>query len=495
MKDKTHFLFLLIAAVVYSVTAYFSVGYYHADEQYQIIEFANARIENIPSTDLTWEYEAQIRSSLQPLLAEGFLRLCRSISLTNPYTQTLLLRLVTAWLSLLILYRFVSVLLIEIDKRWKLFFLFLSYFLWFFPFLFVRFSSETFSALTLVVATTMLLNKTSTRRQLIIAGCLFGLAFLFRFQTAIVSVGILAWMLFAVKINWKDFLILALSGIGVLRLGMSLDTWYYGKFVCTPWNYFTVNIVEDVAADYGVTPWYMYFYYIVKSTFWPFGVLIILSLVWFATRHWKHLFAWIAIPFLVMHVLIGHKELRFLIPIVFILPFVLVQYFDWISDRLGSLSSKKSLSVFLIGFAIVNVFALTFAMIKPAGKGFMAITAYISEMKEDAFVLCLPESNPYDPWQGTISHFYLEENVKYLQLQSESELFTTSTDSLPQVFLVMRMKYASNAEIQQFLSRNGYVYCTQSVPTLFEWPMKIYGAFPWKDVLVLYKKSPNSSLP
>jgi phosphatidylinositol glycan class B len=494
LKDKTHVLFLLIAAVVYSVTAYFSVGYYHADEQYQIIEFANARIENIPSAGLTWEYEAQIRSSLQPAIAELFLRACRSVSISNPYTQTFLLRLFTAWISLLVLYRFVSVLLIEVDKRWRLSFLFLSYFLWFFPFLFVRFSSETFSALILVVATTMLLNKISKPRQLIIIGCLFGLAFLFRFQTAIASAGILAWMLVVGKMNWKDFLILSLSGISVLCLGMALDSWYYGKFVCTPWNYFTVNIVEDVAANYGVTPWYMYFYYILKSTFWPVGVLIILSLGWFVTKHWKHPFAWIALPFLVMHVLIGHKELRFLIPIVFILPFVLVQFFEWISGRLGILGSKKSLSVFLFGLAIVNVFALSIAMIKPAGKGFMAITAYISEMKEDAFVLCLPESNPYDPWQGTISHFYLEENVKYLQLQSESELFTTETGSHQNVYIAMRLKYTTSPEVQSFLSKNGFVYCTQSIPSFFEWPMKIYGAYPWKDVLILYKKSPLTLL-
>ncbi len=61
-------LIVIIAAVVYSITAYNSHGFYHADEQYQIIEFAGLKLGTHTPDELAWEFNIQIRPSLQPVI-------------------------------------------------------------------------------------------------------------------------------------------------------------------------------------------------------------------------------------------------------------------------------------------------------------------------------------------------------------------------------------------------------------------------------------------
>ena len=64
-KNKLYlfsYLFLILSSI-------FSVGFYHPDEHYQILEFANYKLGNINSSQLPWEFHEKIRPTLQPLLA------------------------------------------------------------------------------------------------------------------------------------------------------------------------------------------------------------------------------------------------------------------------------------------------------------------------------------------------------------------------------------------------------------------------------------------
>ncbi|NQX99909.1 MAG: hypothetical protein HRT70_02040 [Flavobacteriaceae bacterium] len=92
----------LIACAVYLFTAYHSVGFYHADEHYQILEFANMRLGNSPADELPWEYKKQIRPVVQVSIAMIVIGFLEQISITNPYTQVLILRVFTVFIVLLI---------------------------------------------------------------------------------------------------------------------------------------------------------------------------------------------------------------------------------------------------------------------------------------------------------------------------------------------------------------------------------------------------------
>ena len=47
-------------------------------------------------------------------------------------------------------------------------------------------------------------------------------------------------------------------GIGIL-VCFCIDFSFYGVPTCTPWNFFYVNIVQNVAERYGTSPWHWLF--------------------------------------------------------------------------------------------------------------------------------------------------------------------------------------------------------------------------------------------
>lgn len=56
------------SAVVLFITALFSVGAYHADEHYQILEFAGLKLGLTSAENLPWEFHYQMRQTLQPFM-------------------------------------------------------------------------------------------------------------------------------------------------------------------------------------------------------------------------------------------------------------------------------------------------------------------------------------------------------------------------------------------------------------------------------------------
>ncbi len=88
------------------------------------------------------------------------------------------------------------------------------------------------------------------------AGLFLGLSFLFRYQNAFLALGIFLWLLVIEREKILDLLKLLAAGVVVLLLGILMDFWLYGEFTLSAWNYFYVNVVEDVASGYGTEAWW-----------------------------------------------------------------------------------------------------------------------------------------------------------------------------------------------------------------------------------------------
>lgn len=61
-----------VIGMVFFITAWKSDGYYHADEHYQLIEFAGKILGTHQPEELAWEYNARLRPALQPTIAAFF---------------------------------------------------------------------------------------------------------------------------------------------------------------------------------------------------------------------------------------------------------------------------------------------------------------------------------------------------------------------------------------------------------------------------------------
>ncbi len=188
--------FFLTALVVYIVVAWFSTGFYHGDEHYQLIEFAAYKMGNVSPDELAWEFDARVRPALQPFIAFIVIKLLQSISIADPYMQAFVLRLLTALLALFSIRFFTRTCNFMVNPRYHKAYLLLSYFLWFLPFVNVRFSSETWSGIMLLNALSLVISINVRSSRMYLIGGLLGLSFLFRYQNAFLALGLCLWLVF-----------------------------------------------------------------------------------------------------------------------------------------------------------------------------------------------------------------------------------------------------------------------------------------------------------
>ena len=424
---------ILIGIIIHLITAVFSVGYYHVDEHFQILEFTSLKLELAPADDLPWEYQARLRPALQPAIAFLLIKIMQTVSLDNPFFQAMNLRIISALLSLWCMY----LLLLTFDekirdaflKRW---FVFFSVLIWFMPYLHVRFSSENWAGFVFWIGFALLyiknpgyqLFKKIYVRDLLI-GMILGLSFVLRFQMGLMIAGLLLWLFFIRKEKHSRLLLLILGMLIPVLMGVIIDYWFYGEWTFTAWNYLTVNIIENRTADFGVVRWWYYLVEIIVKGIPPFSIVIIIStlLIWF--YYPKHVLTWITIPYLAIHLLIGHKELRFLFPLVNILPFVLVLSFQVMKEdaRFYRIKTrvKNYKKLIMYTFLIINTVLLMIVCFKPADMHIYLYQYVYNHYDSEDTELLYVNKSPFHA-RAVPVNFYRKKNMKLIKFKNTKAL-------------------------------------------------------------------------
>jgi len=320
-SERATLALLLGANLVLTVAAALSSdSVFQIDEYFQVIEFASHKLGVTPGGALPWEFAARMRPWTQPgfyyLLARGAM----AAGVDDPFVVARIFRVASglvAWVSL-------SALVLAVRAwfprpPWRsatALSLALAYYS---PYLAARTSSESASASFLLLGLALLVggNVDSGRRgsapRLLAAGAALGLSFECRYQAALAVAGVLLWLLFHGRDRLRSAALVGLGIAALLALGVLVDAWGYGGFEFVPWTYLRVNVLEGKAATFGTMPFYAYAGMFLL-TFPPFGAMLFLGMAVFWWRFPRHLLSWLTLPFVVGHSLIGHKEFRFMFP-------------------------------------------------------------------------------------------------------------------------------------------------------------------------------------
>lgn len=334
---RTLLICILISLALYMTAAYKSAIYLHPDEYYQIVEFASCKMAITTPDQMAWEFGEKIRPAFQPLLCYSFLRTMDFIHITDHYTQLFILRLLSALLSLFAISFFCISSLPFISTAYRKIYIAGSYFFWY-PYTYgVHFSSETWSGAVILIAASLTAiyyhgPPKNSARFFSILGLLLGVAFLLRFQTAFISLGIIAWLLFEKKTPFRNISAIVLTAAFVLIMGAMIDKWFYGEWLCIPWRYFDFAFIHQ-HTDFGTQPFYFYPLFLTLMLTPPIGIAVVIgTLILFYTRP-HSLYTWILLPFLFFHTLIGHKEFRFLYPIISFFPLIIVMGYQGLKEK------------------------------------------------------------------------------------------------------------------------------------------------------------------
>ena len=363
-KDKTLRLLLLASLIVQVIVCLTAIGIYHPDQHFQIIEFSSAQLHK--PFGYVWEYDAHIRPTLQVYIFTGYRLLCGSAGITDPFTQMTLLQVVFG-LALFVLYNaFALWYFKDGDRRTLYWVVFILNFSWWIPYTRTLFSSEMLSSLLFFGGLFIYITGRRGWLLTLLIGFLFALSFYTRFQTAFAILGFGCWMIFFER-RYMQLLPLAIGYI----LGVALNTWmdheFYHQWVITPYTYYKVNIIEGKAAQFGTSPFIVYFTELMGIVFAP---LISILLLWFAfraaiVRKLSDPLSLTVLLFIVGHCVVAHKEDRFLFPILSIMPILvgwglpdLLRWYE--TRRLGFRKWIKGIAVFSLSLNLVVLVLFVF---------------------------------------------------------------------------------------------------------------------------------------
>lgn len=427
-----------VALVVHVAMAFIAVNPWHPDEQFQILEFAWVRAGLAPAGGLPWEFAAHIRSALQPTLAVALLKVLRGLGVTSPYPWAFLLRLLTVAAAFVVMLQVIAHAARILGPRGRRVVWLTSLFLWFVPFLHFRFTSENLGGLALTAAIPFLegLEGEGPSRDGhdAVAGVLLGLSFLFRFQMALAFVPLLLWLGLHRPRGWRRAVRIALIIVGVVAVGALVDRWFYGAWVLTPWNYVRVNILEGVATTFGTAPWYAYF---VQFPLWaapPLGVALLLLVVVAVSWRPRSPWVWATVGFVVGHMLVPHKELRFLFPLLYALPVLLAFGVEAVESRVPG-GQWRTVTAWVLGLQNVVLLALLLTPSIHHGKEFdwhyLHFLWQTAEAHPGQPVYVLDtEGSPYRVWDWD-TNVYRHPRVQGVTYQPGDTLSTLVPEGVP----------------------------------------------------------------
>ena len=425
----------LIGLLAQLVAAWFSIGFLHFDEHFQVLEFCNYKLGLSQASALPWEFATQCRPALQPLVAWALARILMLSGLYNPFALAFLLRLLMGVLTWYITCRVLQLMLPNlVTERGKRLYILASFFLWFVPYCGVRFSAENVSGLLFFLSLIVILELQQNREthrslRLMIAGLLLGLVFMLRLQMSLAFIGMGAWLLFYGKWSLPDWLKVFLSSLAGIGIGVLADRWFYGVWVFTPFNYYKVNVIQNVAAHFGVFPWWYYFDLFLQNVVPPISIAL-LPLFFVGVWHRpRHLFTWVSIAFIAGHCLIGHKEMRFLIPMTYAFIYLSFSGLDWLIAQFPDRWFFRWPVKLLV---VINCIVLVIKMLMPAHESVPYCQFIYAYARQQPVIVVGNETSPY--------HF-ADLNANFYKPHGLQEFIIHDTDGLA---VVMRNAHGSS---------------------------------------------------
>jgi len=394
-----------LGLILFFCAAWFSHGYINHDEHFQVIEFLGVKLGMLKAESLTWEYFTQSRSWFPAALYFGPAKIQMALGIDNPVYLVRTFRILTGILG------FSSVLFLYLSCRktirnqdHQFFLICMLLFLCIMPSYHVRTSSENLSGSFIVLATSLIYFKDSLKCGFFFAGIFAAVAFHCRYQVGLMIAGQAIWILVNYKFSRRFWQYLTGLSVGLL-IGIAIDVWGWGGFYLTSWNYLRIQLFEGKVNTFGTSPWYDYFNLLWKDIPKPFGLLLFAVMTAFWVKFSRSILTWMTLPFVMVHFMIGHKEVRFLIPALYFAPLMTILLLESLNE--SKVKNFLNLTVVRVAATLLLVLNLAF-LIRETFVAKMPAIGFIEEIYE--------RKNEELVWSGENPYFYLPLVMRFYQL-------------------------------------------------------------------------------
>jgi GPI mannosyltransferase 3 len=435
-QQKDYLYAYLTSIFVFVVTAVFSIGYHQADEHYQIIEFALFKLGINQPENLVIEYSQQLLPGFQPFIAFLFLKSFSWLGISGPFLQMGIIRIFIGLFCLFATFIGLKAFLPAVEEnRLRQPLIFLSPLLWFIPFISVRFSSETLSGVLFFLAVSLVsLRRNPFSRNIIyrvpwwFSGMLMGFAFNSRYLVVLMIAGFILWLLIIGKEKFKNVLYLFFGIIAGIGIGVLADYWLYGQW-CSPFYNSFIHFVQNWSTHPDSKPWWFWLVQVFFDGGMIVGVCLLFCVLYFWGRYLKNPVTWVTLPFVLVHILIPDKEMRFLYPVAFFVPFMIIytlqDIFRWVRKFLPKSFRNTIYFVLALLFLLSNTIYITLYTFKAADQNTAAINFIDKHYNsKDIILLYANSSNPFYPndTSNIVNRFYLPKGLEMYSVKKADEI-------------------------------------------------------------------------
>ncbi len=292
-------------------------GIFWPDEVFQSLEPAHRLVHGYGL--VAWEFVDGARNWALPGFVALWLRLAKFAGLEHPQSYLTLVRLVFVALSLLTVWAVYRLArsqgaLPELAAAAAAAFAVAAPIVYFSH----RAMSENAAALPVALGLAFSFRPDARGRDIVVGASLLGLSVLLRLQCGVFCVGLLAT--FAARKEWRRLRDAAavLFAWAIVFGALDAFTWAdapgarFGGWFHSALKYIDFNLVEKGASGWGTSPFPFYFQKLYASMEGLSVAVFALSLL--AANRARGLFL-TAAAFLLLHSSVGHKEYRFLVPV------------------------------------------------------------------------------------------------------------------------------------------------------------------------------------
>ena len=434
-KKAFTFVFLCLMAPAYILNSIYSEGYYHYDEHYQILEFAKYKLGETKASQLPWEFHEKMRPAIQPAIAYAAVKIARSFSSSDAHTNFVdeaantLLRFISGVLGLICFLLLLKQNFPAIqNKKLSYFLLLFSLTLWFLPYCSVRFSSENWSGIFFWFGFYLITQEKHTKIKLLTSGIFLALAFQFRYQMGLCIAGLFLWLWIIrnrFRINRMILIPLVSMALMILLVTIYIDQWFYDEPVIPAYNYLYQNIILGKSAGFSQgNALFIYFIKGAEAFILPFGIFFILAILYFLYARPKHPITWALLPFILVHLIMANKQIRFMFPLVYILPIMISHAFHLLYTKypktFENIFEQRWLQRSLKLYIIINAVILINRSTYPANTD----TISMSYIKQDiqqrsphkkAYLVSIDPDGIYRSWDLALN-FYRPKNLEEIFL-------------------------------------------------------------------------------
>lgn len=426
------------------LTAWTSIGFYHEDEHFQILEFMAYKLGLTDKSHLAWEFEAQLRPWMQIGIYYSLFQAFSFLGVEDRFTMSFIFRVFTgavAWISLLYMAKAVLLQLEDEYKKWVQ--ILLVTLTGYIPYIMVRTSGESLSTSFFLIGLALIITKIPFDKaskniklswyRLLLAGLCFGFAFEFKYQSAVLTFGILLWLLFVSRRKISDLFIITIGGISVLVFSIFVNRWGYGEWTLPVVNYFEFNLLSENKNQYGDPhPFFGYLYIVIANLAFPMVIVYLTAMFFMWFRNRSHILTWVSLGFFLIHCIIENKQIRFMFPLAVLAPFYIFPAFYPKSPDEKSMAVKiwnwrKSIPAKLLYFWNI-IFLITFALVHMWSEAHIANQKYIYYQFPEGITYVNYGWDPYyrnELKDGKFElnfSFYKRENVKSVRIKTEDHL-------------------------------------------------------------------------